>query len=97
MALRKIIQVEGETIVQTDEGPVSIGRQKSAFTAYCKIVNISGNKEFGRVSVECKDDTHKVAKQYSVPFSVAEGAPNFVKQAYDHLKTLPDWADATDC
>ena len=97
MALRKIIQVEGEATIQTAEGSVSLGQQKTAFTAYCKIINISANKENGRVIVQCKSDAYKVNKQFMVPFSVEDGAPNFVKQAYVHLKTLPEWADATDC
>lgn len=97
MALRKIIQVEGEAFVSTPSGQVSIGQQKTAFNAYCKIINVNGDKERGRITVECKADTYKVSKQYVVPFSVEDGAPNFVKQAYVHLKTLPEWADATDC
>jgi hypothetical protein len=49
------------------------------------------------VVVECKADNYSVNKQYTVPFSVEDDALNFVKQAYVHLKTLPEWADATDC
>lgn len=97
MALRKIIQVEGEAFVSTPSGQVSIGQQKTAFNAYCKIVEIRGSKERGRITVECKADNYSVNKQFVVPFSVEDGAPNFVKQAYVHLKTLPEWADATDC
>ena len=97
MALRKIIQVEGEGFVNTPSGPISIGKQKTAFAAYCKITEIHGSKEQGRVNVECKSDNYSTNKQYSVQFSVEDGASNFVKQAYVHLKTLPEWADATDC
>ena len=97
MALRKIIQVEGEAFVNTQSGAISIGQQKTAFTAYCKIIEIHGNKERGRVTVECKAENYSVNKQYMIPFSVEDGAANFVKQAYVHLKTLPEWIDATDC
>lgn len=97
MALRKIIQVEGEAFVNTPSGQISIGNQKTAFTAYCKIVEIRGNKERGNVTVECKSENYSISKQYVVQFSVEDGASNFVKQAYVHLKTLPEWADATDC
>ena len=97
MALRKIIQVEGEAFVSTPTGQISIGNQKTAFNAYCKVVEINGNKERGRVVVECKSDNYSLTERYAVPFSVEDGAPNFVKQAYSHLKTLPEWADATDC
>jgi hypothetical protein len=97
MALRKVIQVEGEAFVNTPSGQVSIGNQKTAFNAYCKIVEIRASKERGRVTVECKAENYNAIKQFSVPFSVEDGALNFVKQAYEHLKTLPEWADATDC
>ena len=97
MALRKIIQVEGEAFVRTESGQISIGQQKTAFTAYCKIINVNANKENGRIIVECKSDNYSVSEQYVIPFSVEDGAPNFVKQAYLQLKTLPEWADATDC
>ena len=97
MALRKIIQVEGEAFVNTASGPISIGQQKTASTAYCKIININGSKESGLVTVECKSENYSVNNQYSVKFSVENSEPNFFKQAYEHLKTLPEWADATDC
>jgi hypothetical protein len=32
-----------------------------------------------------------------VIFSVEENSPNFIRQAYLHLKTLPDFADSIDC
>jgi hypothetical protein len=97
MALRKIIEVEGEAFVDTQLGAISIGKQKTAFTAYCKIVNLSGNKSQGRATIECAGDNYKMNKTFEVEFSVEDDAPNFMKQAYLHLKTLPEWADATDC
>jgi hypothetical protein len=97
MALRKIIQVEGEAFLKSADNIVNLGPQKTAFSAYCKITNIAGNKERGRVTVECKADNYSVSKEYMVAFSVEDDAANFVKQAYLHLKTLPEWADATDC
>ena len=29
--------------------------------------------------------------------SVEDGATNFIAQAYEHMKTLPEFADAVDC
>lgn len=97
MALRKIIEVEGEAFVQTQSGNFSLGKQKGAFTAYCKIINITGNKLKGRIIVECSGDKYKITEQFDVPLSVDENAPNFIKQAYIELKKLPEWADAIDC
>ena len=97
MALRKIIQIDGQAFIKTSFGQVSLGPQKTAFTAYCKITNINGDKTAGNVTLECKDDNYLILKQFEVPFSVEENAPNFVKQAYLHIKSLPDWKDAVDC
>ena len=97
MALRKIINVEGEAFVNTQSGSISLGQQKTAFTAYCKIIGFSGDKSQGRVTIECTNNNYKMNKTFSVQFSVEDDAPNFIKQAYLHLKTLPEWEDATDC
>lgn len=97
MALKKIIEVQGDAYVNSAQGSVNLGNQRVAFTAYCKIVAISGNKENGKVIIECSSDNSSITKQENVPFSVEENAPNFIKQAYLHLKTLPEWADAIDC
>lgn len=97
MALRKIIEIEGEAFIRFPHGEQKLGKQKSSFLAYCKITNISADKQSGRIIVECKGDNQSIKKQYGVPLSVEDNAPNFIKQAYMHLKTLPEWADATDC
>lgn len=97
MALRKIINVEGEAFVKTVGGQVSIGQQKTAFSAYCKIININGGKTSGVVLVECAGDGYKKTNEYTVNFSVDETAPNFIKQAYLQLKNMPDFEGATDC
>jgi hypothetical protein len=91
------MEIEGEAFVNTPSGSVSIGKQKSAVNAYCKITRIEGNKEGGQVTVECTADKYRLIKQCGVEFSVAENAPNFIKQAYEYIKTLPEWKDATDC
>ena len=97
MALRKIIEIEGEGYVNTPNGQVAIGRQKVSVNAYCKVTEIKATKTQGKVTVQCAGDNSAVEKSYFVPFSVEDGAPNFVKQAYLELKKLPEWADASDC
>lgn len=97
MALKKLINVEGEAYVQTSAGRVSTGQQKTSFMAYCKIINIYGNKESGEVTVQCSNDDYKTNLQYVIPFSVEDGAENFIRQAYLHLKTLPEFQESQDC
>ena len=97
MALRNIMKIVGPGYIQTAAGQVALGDQNATFTAYCKITTVNGNKEGGRIAVECSADNYNVVKQYDVPFSVEDGAPNFIKQGYEHLKTLPEYKDAVDC
>jgi hypothetical protein len=97
MALRKIYEFEGEAFVATPFGQVSLGQQKTAFSAYCKITNINTNLSNANITLECSGENYKILNQYPVVFSVEDDAPNFVRQAYLHLKTLPEFSGATDC
>jgi len=97
MALKKIIELEGASFIQTDAGRISKGTEKVSFAAYIKIVSVTGNKNEVVASVKFSDDNKSIEKQYRVPVSVADGSKNFIAQAYDHLKTLPEFSGATDC
>lgn len=97
MALRKLVEVEGEAFLHSPIGQVSIGNQKTAFSAYCKIINLSANKLNGQVSVSVEGEKFSTVSHYPVIFSVEENSPNFIRQAYLHLKTLPDFANSIDC
>jgi hypothetical protein len=68
--------------------------------AYCKVVQINGDKTkifFDVVFFNKTDDcvTPALKKQYS--FVPNLDGRNFIAQAYNHLKTLPEFAGATDC
>ena len=39
---------------------------------------------------------HQATKSFEFTPSVAEGSENTIKQAYEYLKTLPEFADAVD-
>jgi hypothetical protein len=97
MALRKIIEAEGKAIIQTPMGLIENGTQRVSFSAYVKVINITGNKSEVNASVNFKSDVQQFTKQYQVSVSVEPGAPNFIAQVYAHLKTLPEFADAEDC
>ena len=97
MALRKIIKVEGEAFVRTSEGNVQLGPQKAIVNAYCKITNVSGDKANIQITVTCVADNYRSVKNYTMPVSIEDNAPNFIKQGYLHLKSLPEWAEASDC
>lgn len=64
--------------------------------AYFKIASIHGNKdkiEFNVIAV--LNDEIIDGKPFE--FVPTLDGDNFIKQAYDYLKTLPEFADAVDC
>ena len=72
--------------------------------AYIRINAVSGDKELIDIYVNSYVSQHAFSgnKAYLqqqfftfVP-SVAVNAPNFIKQGYEYLKTLPEFADAID-
>jgi hypothetical protein len=97
MAFRKIIEVEGKSVVQTSVGIIENGNQRVSFSAYIKVIGIDGDKSKINAIVSFKGDTQQFTKQYQVPVSVDAGSANFIAQAYEYLKTLPEFAGATDC
>ena len=97
MALRKIIEAEGKSIIQTSIGNIENGVQRVSFSAYVKVINISGDKSQLTANVNFKSDVQQFTKQYQVPVSVESGSVNFIAQVYEHLKTLEEFAGAEDC
>jgi hypothetical protein len=66
--------------------------------AYCKIYEISGSKE--KINFSVGISTQKDGDQLETGFysftPILDGQ-NFIAQAYDYLKTLPEFVGATDC
>jgi hypothetical protein len=66
--------------------------------AYHKVESLSGDKNSISFDLAIFDETKKemaALKKYS--FVPSMNSENFVKQAYEHLKSLPEFAGATDC
>jgi hypothetical protein len=97
MALKKIIDTEGLVTVSTPFGEIKNGTKSVSFLAYAKVIQITGNKTQLTATVSFSGESNQFVQQYQVPVSVANGAPNFIAQVYEHLKTLPEFAGATDC
>jgi hypothetical protein len=65
--------------------------------AYCKIETISGSKSQIDFNLYIYANDKIIAtKRYAFTPSVADGSDNFIKQAYLHLKSLPEFAGAVD-
>ena len=97
MAFRKIIEIEGKSIIQTSIGNVENGTQKLSFLAYIKVDRVSGNKNQINAIVNFKSDSQQFNREYQLPVSVETNSANFIAQAYAYLKTLPEFAGAEDC
>ena len=68
--------------------------------AYCKVVQINGDKTKISFDVVCFSKTDNsmapaFKKQYD--FSPSLDGRNFIAQAYEHLKTTSEFAGAVDC
>ena len=66
--------------------------------AYIKVDKVIASKEFLKIQV----GTYKVKDGDRINSMVFDcgvdlDGKNFIAQAYEHLKTLPDFAGATDC
>ena len=86
MALKKnyILQIHDQSIV--------------LFNAYCKVLRVLGTKDDLSFDVNVLDE--KDGKSYQVlsfQFTPDMDGGNFIAQAYEHLKTQPEFANAIDC
>jgi len=86
MALRKDLTVQKE----------NFSGSLVAKDAYWKITSISGNKHGFIVSVDAFVNDVFSERKISSFVPMLDGQ-NFIRQAYDHLKTLPEFVGATDC
>lgn len=67
--------------------------------AYIKITKVKGGKENLFISVNTYSQENGVLvkeETYTFAPSVADGSDNFIKQGYQHLKTLDKFASASD-
>ena len=67
--------------------------------AYGQATSVSVTKAGGTAHLIVYSDSNKasVVEARFVEFSYDISGDNPIKQAYEHLKTLPEFSDATDC
>jgi hypothetical protein len=92
MALSKTIQFT----------PVGFTQPAVLQDAYIRVESVNGGKNSLSASVVVynkKDAEMLAAQNLSFAFApdVGANAKDFIAQAYNHLKTLPEFAGATDC
>ena len=76
----------------------AFGRTLNFDDAYIKVSNLTGSKD----QVDAKICSFSAKNGELLETQYARFVPNmdggnFIKQAYEHLKTLPEFAGATDC
>jgi hypothetical protein len=97
MALKKIVDIEGESFIRTSFGAVKTGVKKTTFLCICKVISVSGSKTKLNVNVLFSGDEMEFERSYIFEPSVIDGSPNFIKQSYLFLKTLAEFTGAEDC
>lgn len=67
-------------------------------SSYIKVNSVSGTKNNMdyEVGVACEKDG-EVLYNFAQTFVPSLDGSNFIAQAYEHLKTLPEFTDAEDC
>ena len=66
--------------------------------AYLKVTTVQGSKDKIVASYEIRNSVDGIAFIWNaLDFIPNMNGENFIKQAYEYLKTLPEFANATDC
>ena len=70
-------------------------RTETLSDSYIKVLRVEGTKDQQTATVQIASADKQFVSTYSFVPDLA--GKNFIAQAYEHLKTLPEFADATDC
>lgn len=97
MALQKSASFEGQIDVKGDGWAFSKGLELIDLgVCYIKVDQLVGTKTQLSATVSITAQGGGI-KYLNITFTPDLDGPNFIKQAYLHLKTLPEFSDATDC
>lgn len=94
MSLICNINISGDAVIRSDVGEFSLGRQSKSILSTIKVSSVQGSSTEASADVRFIADGVSFAKFYK--FTPDMNGPNFVKQAYEYLKTLPEFEDAKD-
>jgi hypothetical protein len=95
MALKIKLSKMAQTWAEVDGVRVSLGDQAVNVELYVKVNLVEATKEDGVAHLLIS--TGGSAQMQRQNFKINLDGKNFIAQAYDHLKTLPEFADAIDC
>lgn len=95
MALKQTINLTGRNIIATSAGTIDMGETSLEMDAYIKVEAVEATKQSAKATVTYKDGDKFITKYFSFVPNLEE--TNFIKQAYEYLKTLPEFSGAVDC
>jgi len=76
----------------------NFGLMSTIENAYIKVTNVTGNKEKINAAIGfCKAQGENAFFSKTIQFVPDLAGRNFIAQAYDHIKTLPEFDGAVDC
>lgn len=76
----------------------NFGDEVTFIDSYIKIEKLAGSKEKLGINVSFyKRQNEQIVDTKNYLFTPSLDGKNFISQAYEHLKTLPEFAGATDC
>jgi hypothetical protein len=76
----------------------NFGEDSVFSNAYVRVAQVTGTKRSCNAWVQvCKSSDGPVLQTNEYSFDVNMDGGNFIKQSYDYLKTLPEFAGAVDC
>lgn len=95
MALKHKFNVSGEMTMRSLQlGNINLGDNSQSLDAVVKVNSVTGTKETATADVRFIVGNNSFAKPYN--FTPKMDGDNFIKQAYLHLKTLPEFNGSQD-
>ena len=96
MALRKNYLIAGQASLTGNGFQVPIGEQTHTLSdSYIKVESVNSTKNDALAHVSIKSGDIFIRKTYG--FVPKLDDQNFIKQAYEHLKTLEEFFGSVDC
>jgi hypothetical protein len=83
---------------QIEFRPVGFSAAVIVQNAYCKVTKVTGDKSYIECQISVFENKEQSAPLYSNTYIfVPDLDENFIKQAYKHIKKLPEFNGAIDC
>jgi hypothetical protein len=97
MALTKQLQLRA-FITKTCEGQLLSETQEDVSASFrIKVFKVEASKPLSCAFVEMNGNGIALMRNYTFQADLGDAAANHIKQAYEYLKTLPEFAGAVDC